>query len=104
MMIDLLLDTIIKKIGKQKEGYCYAEIENESNLQICSLNKNYTIKPIFINENYTKNLKENLKPGAIISFEINDNLKKELPIIINYILSKGYKIDNLNNLLSEENR
>lgn len=98
------MDTIIKKIGKQKEGYCYAEVENESNLQICSLNKNYTIKPIFISENYTKNVKEILKPGVIISFDINDNLKKELPVIINYIISKGYKIDNLNNLLSEENR
>lgn len=98
------MDTIIKKIGKQKDGYCYAEIENENNLQICSLNKNYTIKPIFINDNYTKNVKEILKPGVIISFDINDNLKKELPVIINYITSRGYKIDNLNNLLNEENR
>ena len=97
------MDTIIKRIGKQKTGYCFAEEENESNLQICSLNKNYTIKPIIIKENYTTNLKNVLKSGAIISFEINDSLKKELPIMINYIISKGYTIDNLNNLLSEEN-
>lgn len=97
------MDTIIKRIGKQKQGYCYAEIENEENLRICMLNKDYTIKPnIIIKDNYMKNIKEKLVSGSIISLEINDTLKNELPIIINYINSKGYKIDNLNNLLSEE--
>lgn len=97
------MDTIIKRIGKQKEGYCFAKEENEQNLQICALNKNFTIKPTIITENYTKMVKENLTSGSIISFEVNESLKKELPVIINYINSKGYKIDNLNNLLSEKN-
>lgn len=97
------MDTIIKRIGKQKQGYCYTEVENEENLRICTLNKDYTIKPnIIIKDNYMKDIKEKLVSGAIISLEINDTLKNELPIIINYINSKGYKIDNLNNLLSEE--
>ena len=34
------MDTIIKRIGKQKIGYCYAEEENEDSLKVCSLNKN----------------------------------------------------------------
>lgn len=98
------MDTIIKKIGKQKEGYCFAKEENEENLKICALNKNFTIKPTIITENYTTTIKEKLTSGSIISFEITESLKKELPVIINYIKLKGYTIDNLNNLLSEKHR
>lgn len=97
------MDTIIKRIGKQKQRYCYAEEENKTNIEICALNKNFTIKPIVIKDNYMKNVKENLTNGSIMSFNISSSLKQELPIIINYINSKGYQIENLNNLLSEEN-
>lgn len=99
------MDTIIKRIGGQKIGYCYAEEENENNLKVCALNKNYTIKPsIVIKDNYMKNIKENIKNGSIISLNINKELVQELPIIINYINSKGYSIVNLNELLSEERK
>lgn len=99
------MDTIIKKIGGQKIGYCYAEEENEANLKICSLNKNYTIKPnIIVKDNYTSNIKENITNGSIISLDVNQKLEQELPVIINYINSKGYTIVNLNELLSEERK
>lgn len=45
-------------------------------------------------------VRENLKSGSIISFKINSRLEEELPIIINFIKSKGYKIENLNEHLS----
>ena len=97
------MDTILKRVGKQKQGFCYAEVENSQTLEICSLNKNFTIKPnLVIKDNYMKNIKENLVSGSIISLEINTSLKQELPVIINYIHSKGYKIENLNELLSEK--
>lgn len=97
------MDTILKRIGKQKQGYCYADKENTENLEICALNKNYTIKPgLILNNNYVKNIKENLTNGSIIALEINNSLNKELPIMINYILSKGYNIENLNELLDEK--
>ncbi len=97
------MDTIIKRIGKQKIGYCYAEKENEDSLKVCSLNKNYTIKPnIIIKDNYMKNIKEKITNGSIISFDMNNSLEQELPVIINYINSKGYSIVSLPKLLSEE--
>lgn len=97
------MDTIIKRIGKQKIGYCYAEEENEDSLKVCSLNKNYTIKPnIIIKDNYMKNIKEKITNGSIISFDMNNSLEQELPVIINYINSKGYSIVSLPKLLSEE--
>ena len=97
------MDTIIKRIGKQKIGYCYTEEENEDSLKVCSLNKNYTIKPnIIIKDNYMKNIKEKITNGSIISFDMNNSLEQELPVIINYINSKGYSIVSLPKLLSEE--
>ena len=98
----IYMDTIIKKIGKQKIGYCYADDENIQNLKICSMNKNYTIKPdSLIKDNYLTNIKSNLKSGSIISLKLSDNLNKELLVIINYINSKGFSIVNLDTLLFE---
>lgn len=96
------METIIEKIGKQKKGYCYTEKEDKNIINTCKLNDNYTIMPnIIIDKNPYTNVKENLVSGSIISFKINDNLIEELPIIINYIKSKGYKIENLNIHLEE---
>lgn len=96
------MDTIIKRIGKQNIGYCYVEDENEEILKICSMNKNYTIKPgLILKNNYIANIKKDIKNGMIISLDVNNTLINELPIIISYIESKGYKIDNLNELLKE---
>ena len=96
------METIIEKIGNQNIGYCYSEKENKDIINICKKNNNYTIMPnIIIEDNPYTNVKENLVSGSIISFKINDNLIEELPIIINYIKSKGYKIENLNIHLEE---
>ena len=93
------MDTILKKIVKQKNNYCYLEAENKEYLEICALNKNYTIKPsIVIKEKPTNNLKKQIENGSIISIEANTNVIKELNVAINYIINKGYKIVSLNNL------
>ena len=49
-----------------------------------------------------KNIKEKITNGSIISFDMNNSLEQELPVIINYINSKGYSIVSLPKLLSEE--
>ena len=96
------MDTILKKIVKQKNNYCYLENENTSYLEICALNKNYTIKPsIIIKNNPTNNIQKNIQNGSIISLEANINVTNELAVTINYIISKGYKIVSLNDLLDE---
>ena len=53
-------------------------------------------------DNYMKNIKEKITNGSIISFDMNNSLEQELPVIINYINSKGYSIVSLPKLLSEE--
>jgi peptidoglycan/xylan/chitin deacetylase (PgdA/CDA1 family) len=97
------MDTIIKKIGKQKIGYCYSNENNDEALKICAIHKNYTIRPSIITSNHpSTEVKEAIKSGSIISFPINTVVNQQLSTIINYINSKGYKIDTLTNLLSEE--
>ena len=95
------IDNIIKKIGKQKIGYCYTNSLNKD-MNICYKNNNYIIKPsIIVKENPYHEIKNKMENGSIISFEINSKLEKELPIIINYIESRGYNIVTLDKLLIE---
>lgn len=97
------IDTVIKRIGKQKTSYCYLEEKDNDALELCSINKNYTIIPNLILKNniYTE-IKEKVEPGNIISLEINDSVIKELPVVINYLKSKDFTITNLETHLSEE--
>ena len=98
----LWLNTIIKKIAKQKNGYCYTENKNEQTLNSCSLNKNHTIIPSIIAKGkYYDEIKTKLTNGSIISLDITSSLETELPIIINYIESKGLNIVTLDDLLNE---
>ncbi len=96
------MDTIIKKVGKQKNSYCYSEEENLQDLEVCALNHNHTIMPSIVIQNYpSKEVKEQLEPGSIIAFPINDTVIQELSTIIRYVESKGYKIVNLKEHLTE---
>lgn len=96
------IDTVIKKIGKQKYGYCYSEQENEQVLKTCAVNKNYTIRPSIIIKKYPAlEAKEQLHSGAIISLPVNGVVEEELNHIIDTIYSKGLKVVTLIDLLSE---
>ncbi|MDD2180765.1 MAG: polysaccharide deacetylase family protein [Bacilli bacterium] len=96
------MDTIIKKVGNQKQSYCYNEVDDEMTLKICSINKNYTIRPNIIIKKYPAlEVKEQLQNGAIISFPINGIVEEELNHIIDNIYSKGLKVEILTKLLSE---
>ena len=97
------MNTIVTKIGKQNNTYCYTEKENTDLLNVCKNNKSYTIKPsIIVRNNPLIEIKENLTNGSIIALEINDITIKELPLIIEYISSKDLKIVNLEQLLDEK--
>lgn len=98
------VDTVIKRIAKQKKGYCYTETKNEDVLKLCSVNKNYTILPSIIAKEYPyKTIKERITPGSLIALEINELTLSELPSIIKYLESKDYKITSLETHLSEAN-
>lgn len=98
------VDTVIRRIAKQKKRYCYTEEKNESLIALCAANKNYTILPsIIVDENPYKTIKEQVQSGSIISMKINQTVINELPSIIKYLQSKDYRITNLETHLSEEN-
>ena len=96
------MDTIIKKVGNQKISYCYSEIENLNDLDLCALHKNYTIMPTIVIKSYPyKEVKDQLTAGSIISLPINDTVITELQSIIRFIESKGYTIHTLEEHLKE---
>lgn len=96
------VNTLVTKVANQKDSYCYIEEKNKEILDMCALNKSYTIIPnIIANNTPTLVIKKNLESGSIISMEINKTSIKEFEYIIRYIKSKGFNIVNLENLLEE---
>ena len=95
------MKTIITNIGPQKYNYCYTKNENKTILKNCKLQDSYTIMPKIIKEKPLINIKTHLKPGNIISIEVNEELKKELEVLLNYIESRGYSIKSLEEGLKE---
>ena len=60
-----------------------------------------TIKSDIIKDNIYKRIKDKLNNGVI--FAIDSDNTDEIKVSINYILSKGYNIISLEDLLSEKN-
>lgn len=82
--------------------YCYAEYDQKEVLELCSKEKMHTVIPtIVVNSNAYSTLKGNIHDGSIISFAINENIVKELPVVLQYIKQRGYVLDTLDNLLNE---
>lgn len=96
------MKTIITSVGNQKNNYCYTTKKNKTILKNCYLQDSYTIIPTFTtNQTPFITVKNNLTKGALISLEVNNNLNKEIENIVNYVLSKGYKIVSLEEELQE---
>lgn len=96
------LNNLIKRNSKQHNYYCYLENKDNDVLSRCSKDKNYTILSKFtVNNNLLSQTKKKLESGLIISIVVNDSTIKELPNTINYIISKGYKFVNLDELIAE---
>lgn len=94
------LKTLITSSEFQKNNYCIDD--SFERINTCKKYGDYTIKP----KEKIKNIpliktKNNLKNGAFLYFDINNKLIEELPNIINYITSKGYKPLSLEELLQE---
>lgn len=96
------LDSIIKKKINKNYTFCYSDNNDTDISYICSLSNDFTVIPsIALKSNFIANVKDKIGNGSIISITINDSNKKELPILINYIISKGYEIKTLNEHLNE---
>ena len=89
--------SIIKKVSKQKNIFCYT-MKKDKKLDIC---EDYKIIPNIIINNKPYEKTKLINNGSIISYELNNELLEELPIIINYIKSKEYNIVVLENLVRE---
>lgn len=92
------LESLINKDLK----YCFSEEEKEEVINLCQKLKLHTIVPtIQIKKSLYQEIKDNLTNSAIISVPISENTKKELDLTIKYIKSRGYSIETLEELLSE---
>lgn len=92
-------NNLINVNAKNESKYCLVADKDEKTLNLCTEYDMYTIKSKFINDNIFKNVKGNLSNGSIIVF--NSNNVEEIKVSINYILSKGYDIVPLNELLND---
>lgn len=93
---------IINKTTNQINNYCYYTT-NINNIKICSKQNHYTIKPnIETKNNPLIEIKNKIEPGNMITLNINNNTEQQLELIIKYIKSKGYKLNNLENHLVEK--
>ena len=92
-------NTIITKVGKQDNMYCY--YKNKDTINKCLKVGGFTIKGLDIKNNYYSKVVNRLNSGAILNFNVDLELINDLDNIINYILKKGYTIENLSNHINE---
>ena len=85
-----------------QSNYCILDKKDESILKLCSKNNMKTIKTDIIRDNIFSTVQNELSNGSIITMESNDIEK--IKISVNYILSKGYEIVNLDELLNPKNK
>lgn len=96
------MKTIITNIGNQKYNYCYVDEPNSKVIKMCKLQDSYTIlAKNIIKNNPLLNIKKNLKPGNIITIEVNKQTNVEIEAILNYIESKGFTVKSLEEGLKE---
>lgn len=98
--IILIANNIISK-KSNPANICLTETNTNNTLKICSENEQFTIYPKIINGTINS-IKSKINNGSIISFEVTNTTLNELPLIINYINSKGYTISLLSELINEE--
>ncbi len=92
----------LNSLTKKEAKYCYADYDQKEVLEVCQKLKLHTITPTIKVGNYPyKEIKAKLSNAAIISLPVNSSTEIELPSVIEYIRSKGYKFLTLENLLSE---
>lgn len=99
---NMIYNNNLININTQNESdYCITNKKNDKSLKLCSDYEMYMIKSNYINENILSTVKETLSNGSIIVFD-SDNID-EIKVSINYILSKGYNVVSLDELLNESN-
>lgn len=92
----------LNNLTGKKSKYCYADYDNKEVLELCSKLKLHTVTPTIKVGNYPyREIKGKLENASIVSLPVNSSTEIELPMVIDYITSKGYTFKTLDNLLSE---
>lgn len=94
-------NNLISMNGSNEPKYCFTSDKDNNTLKLCNDYDMVTIKSDIIKDNIYKRIKDKLNNGVIFAID-SDNID-EIKVSINYILSKGYNIISLGDLLSEKN-
>lgn len=94
-------NNLISMNGSNEPKYCFTSDKDNNTLKLCNDYDMVTIKSDIIKDNIYKRIKDKLNNGVIFAND-SDNID-EIKVSINYILSKGYNIISLEDLLSEKN-
>lgn len=95
-------NNLIERINYNNPKFCYVEKEDINVLNMCANNKMKTILPnLIIEKNPLIEVKANVSKGSLVSFNVNKTLEKELNLVINYVLQKGYNIELVSKHLEE---
>ena len=94
-------NNLISMNGSNEPKYCFTSDKDNNTLKLCNDYDMVTIKSDILKDNIYKRIKDKLNNGVIFAID-SDNID-EIKVSINYILSKGYNIISLEDLLSEKN-
>ena len=94
-------NNLISMNGSNEPKYCFTSDKDNNTLKLCNDYDMVTIKSDIIKDNIYKRIKDKLNNCVI--FAIDSDNTDEIKVSINYILSKGYNIISLEDLLSEKN-
>ncbi len=99
----IIYDNNLIDVNSNNEStYCLVNKRDENVLNVCTNYNMRTIKSEFITDNILTNVRKKLSNGSIIAF--NTDKINDIKVSINYILSKGYNIVSLDELLNESNK
>lgn len=96
-------NNLIETLSNNSSKYCITNKKNKESLKLCNNYDMDMIKTTYIETNILNNIKDNLENGNIIAIFPSENNVDEIKVSINYILSKGYNLVTLDNLLDESN-
>lgn len=95
-------NNLIETISNNNSNYCITNKKDDEILNSCNNYDMNIIKTKYYTSDNVLEMKENLSNGNIITISDIDDVSK-IKMSINYILSKGYDIVNLDKLLNERN-
>ena len=98
-----ITNSMIESISMKKSMYCLLDKKDEKVLNLCKKKKMYTIINELSNPSIS-DINKKLDNGLIISFDYNQIDINTFDIIIKTIISKGYDIKELSNIITDDRK